>query len=106
MTAKWPLLEPESLILREGEHSYIHWSCDGPCRSDPPHCSLGRRRSSSGDSVYLSRDEGASVGRGAGESSSVTSVEEYYSPGGYWLAIQPASCSRRRVSGYRTVDTT
>ena len=74
-------VEADRKPVREGEHSSIHWCCDGPCRSDHPDraLGLGRGRSGSGDSLGLARGEGASV-RGAGGSSSVASGVEHSSP--------------------------
>ena len=46
----------------------------------PPNRSLGRGGSASSDSLGLARDKGASVGGGAGGSSSVASGVEYHSP--------------------------
>ena len=73
-------VEADRKPVREGEHSSIHWRCDGPCRSDPPDRALGRGRSGSGDSLGLARGEGASVSGGAGEFSSVASSVEHSSP--------------------------
>ena len=71
-------VEADRRLLREGEHSSIHYRCDGPCRSDPNR-SLGRGHYGSGDSLGLARDEGAPGGGGAGGSSSVASGVEHHS---------------------------